>query len=102
MCNIVTALINEFQFSPIVSDDPGRLCALANYLVGLGSMEIEEFEEFVRISVFLAQTAYLTLMEKQLVLFSEQPDFWAADVVDAIVTIPNLGPVISRDFRNLG
>jgi len=87
MCNIVTALINEFQFSPIVSDDPGRLCALAKYLVSLGSMKMEDFEEFVRLSLFRAQTAYLTLMEKQLVLFSEQPDFWAADVRDAMSLI---------------
>lgn len=80
LSNVLMSLINDFQLSTGIADEEERMSALGRHLSSLGRMRLSEFDEYLRIRLLRSQTAYLSLMEKQLALFSGRPSYWSEDV----------------------
>ncbi|HEU5271729.1 MAG TPA: hypothetical protein VFU36_17520, partial [Jatrophihabitans sp.] len=75
------------RFDPGTSTDPaGRLAALGNYLGQLGSWPAEQFDEFVRFTMWESMSALIAGLTDRLHGAEPVPDYWAADARRFIAT----------------
>ncbi len=87
--NILIACIASFNMWPTMMNPTERLRALGKHLLGLGSMTLRDFEEFVRINLLRMQTDYISFLVTHLEAYEGEPDFWASDVEQFIDTLQN-------------
>lgn len=82
MIGIVMACV--YAFPPGHADGKDKLQALGKYLIDLGSLKPEEFAELVRINLWNFKSGFVSAAENHLRIYRESPDFWAADLNEAL------------------
>jgi len=80
MDKVIIECVKSFEFGPGKRDGKERLHALGKHLMELGSLPLEDFEEFVRIQAWHTNSSFISMMENHLRRRGESPDYWANDV----------------------
>lgn len=80
MAGLVWACISSRSFWPGIKDGPERLRAVGNYLMKLGSLPLEEFEEVLRGRLWQIQSGQITSLEGRLHSHNAPPDYWVDDI----------------------
>jgi hypothetical protein len=78
--HLVLLLVSAFSAGPGIATAAERQRALGRSLEELGSCDLAEFEEQVRLHLWNALSRHATHLESLLKRFGGHPDFWAADV----------------------
>jgi len=85
--NIVVACVASFNVWTTMLNTTERFAALGKHLIELGSMTLQDFEEFVRINLWRMQSDYISFLVAHLDSYDGSPDFWANDVEQFIDTL---------------
>jgi hypothetical protein len=80
LAGLVWACITNRSFWPGVKDGPERMRAIGNYLMKLGALPLEEFEEIVRGRLWEIQSGQITSLERRLHSHAAPPDYWVEDI----------------------
>lgn len=87
LSDIMQACLRSFEVWPGLLDGSERLRVLGRHLVSIGSMSPEDFEEFIRVHWWHAQSMNITMLQGLLEKQCESPAYWAADVRNYIDTV---------------
>ena len=77
-------LVRSFRPSPVPSSVEVQLPALGRYLVELGSTDPAEFDALARHLWAAEMSVYTLHMERLLVAYEGEPEYWAEDVEDLL------------------
>lgn len=80
LAEIVPTIVNAFNPSPGHTRISERLSDLGVFLVKVGSLNIEDFREYVDSLWVAAASRYIGYLEYLLDLYHGEPDYWAEDV----------------------
>lgn len=78
--HIMLACLSGFQTCPGVMNEAERMQTLGRHLVAVGSMQLPDFEEYVRLYVWRMQGEYIAFLENRLQSYEGSPHYWATDV----------------------
>ncbi len=80
LTQVFLACLMSKQFRPNLMNAETRLRLLGKHLSEIGSLSLDDFEEFVRVQTWQLQSAYLLEMEGELRAFQSPPEYWVEDV----------------------
>jgi hypothetical protein len=86
-CDVVFSLMSLCEFGYIGSEPSERLRQLGKHLINVGSMDLPEFEECVRLGLWKYHSALINALETNLKKNQNKPIFWAKDVEYYIKTL---------------
>jgi hypothetical protein len=80
LCDLLGACLTCREFWPGLVSPEKRLRALGEHLMELGSLPLQDFEEFVRIQLLRSGSEYASRLEKQLRSYRGEPAYWAKGI----------------------
>jgi hypothetical protein len=79
MCTLILACVTSFTQWPNSIPAQARLEKLGKYLMEIGSLKQDDFEEFLRIHLLRMNSDFISVLEAQLQEHQSSPDFWTND-----------------------
>jgi hypothetical protein len=80
MHSLIIACLNTRRFWLGQDDNAERLKALGKHFVEIGSMDLGDFEEFVRIQLWREQANAMANLERDFLDYDDPPGYWAHDL----------------------
>lgn len=80
LAGLIWACITSRSFWPGIKDGPERMRSIGTYLMKLGSLPLEEFEELLRGRLWQIQSGQITSLEGRLHSHNAPPDYWVDDL----------------------
>jgi hypothetical protein len=84
MIGAIIACVHASSLPSGLADGRDKIHALGKYLIDLGSLKLEEFEELVRINLWNFKSSFVSAAEHQLRIHRASPDYWASDLSEVL------------------
>jgi hypothetical protein len=80
MTDIMSLIVRTFAVPANYTDKEKGLRSLGKYLLDIGNLPLQQFEEFIRLLWLESSAKKLEYLDFLLDVYRSQPDFWARDV----------------------